>query len=60
MIGLEFTVVSLLKGTLLSGKCHFYWNLAKEATAKAQGTTAIAVGAMGYFEVYMYHGKFIM
>ena len=40
-----------------SGKGHFYdeenlslyWNLAKGTTAKAPGTMAIAVGAVGYF-----------
>ncbi len=36
-----------------SGKGHnvnFYWNLTEGTTAKAQGTTAIAVGAVDYFE----------
>ena len=40
-----------------SGNGHFYelnvklyWNLAGGTTAKAQGTTAIAVGAVGYFK----------
>ena len=39
------------------GKGHFYeensslyLNFAKSTASKAQGTTAIAVGAMGYFE----------
>ena len=39
------------------GKGHFYeenlvWNFAKDTSAKAQGTTAITVGVMGYLEVW--------
>ena len=30
---------------------NLYWNFAKGTTAKAQDTTAITVGAEGYFEV---------
>ena len=38
------------KGTSI-GECKCYWNLPEGTTAKAQGTTAIAVmGAKGYFE----------
>ncbi len=33
---------------------NLYWNFAKGTTTKAQGTTAIAVGAVGYFEACMY------
>ena len=29
---------------------NLYWNLAKGTTAKAQGTTATDVGAVGYSE----------
>ncbi len=39
----------LLRGTLW-GKSKFVLNFAKGTTAKAQGTTASAVGAVGYFE----------
>ena len=28
---------------------NLYWNFAKGTSAKAQGTTAVAVGARGYF-----------
>ena len=56
--GLEFrswiwwrgTAISLWKGEPLSGTFYLYWNFAKGTTAKTQGTTAFAAGAMGYFE----------
>ncbi len=38
------------KGHFYEENVNLYWNLAKCTTAKAKGTTAIAVGAVGYFE----------
>ena len=35
------------EGQFYQENVNFYWNLAKGTTAKAQGTTAIAVGAVG-------------
>ena len=32
------------------GKVNLYWNFSKGTTAKAQGTVAIAAGAVGYFK----------
>ena len=31
-------------------KMFLYWNFAEGTTVKAQGTMAIALGAVGYFE----------
>ena len=36
------------KGHLFFGE-DLYWNLAEGTTAKVQGTTAIAVGAVGFW-----------
>ena len=43
------TVILLCKG-------HLYWNFAKGTTAKAQGTMATAVDAVGYFEAWCFLG----
>ena len=31
---------------------NLYWNLAEGTTAKAQGTAAISVGALGYLKAW--------
>ncbi len=36
---------------------NLYWNFAEGTTAEAQGTTATAVGAVGYFEACLWIGK---
>ena len=48
-----------------SGKVHiyeenvnFYGNLVHGTTAKAQGTTWITVGSLGYVKTWMYTNKF--
>ena len=40
----------LRKGALYEDNLNLYCNFAKGTTAKAQGTAAIAVGALGYLE----------